>query len=124
MDLTAWVIGYLGGGILIYALALHIYWRNWLTLGHYRLTKTIAIIHIPYITLVTTIFCYEGIRILSGLPEWFISAYSIKVLFILNLMLHSLVFFSAIRLYGQAWIVRQKYGARPFFVPFFTFGLV
>jgi hypothetical protein len=122
MDLTPLAISYLVVSISTFAIATHLYWRNWHTIGHYRLTRAIRAVHFPYAAVMTTIFCYEGIRILLAWPEWFIAAYWVQFLFLSNIVLYSFVFLGGIRLYGQAWLVRQKFGSSPNFGPYLVYG--
>ncbi len=122
MEPTTLAISYLAVGMFIFATITHIYWRNWHTIGHYRLTKTITAVHLPYLVVMTAIFCFESIRILLAWPEWFISAHWVNLLFIFNIVLYILVFLGAIRLYGQAWLVRQQHGSKPLFGPYLVYG--
>src|SRR5271157_299681 len=122
MDLTPWAYAYFIASTFFLVLAIHLYWRNWPYLGHYRLTCVISLLFWPYLLAMCALCYAEAARIWLGQPAGLISPGWVQRLFEFEMACYAVTFVVAIKLFGTGWVLRQKYAFNRQFGPYLIFG--
>src|SRR5271157_2128266 len=122
MDLTPWANAYFIASTFFLVLAIHLYWRNWPYLGHYRLTCVISLLFWPYLLAMCALCYAEAARIWLGQPAGLISPGWVQRLFEFEMACYAVTFVVAIKLFGTGWVLRQKYAFNRQFGPYLIFG--